>query len=72
MTNDRQLCALPPYDEDLSVMLAVVDAVPEGTSVTEFPAHCKGAECWCRPRIAYVRGEIHVIHKDLSNGEFDS
>jgi hypothetical protein len=72
MNTDCQLCALPPLDEDLSVVLAVVDAIPEGMRVTEFPAHCRGPECWCRPRIAYALGQILVSHKNLANGEFDS
>ena len=57
---------------DVSAMLAVVDAIPDGMRLAEFPSHFEGAECWCRPRIAFVPGEIVVHHKNLAIGEFDT
>src|SRR5439155_7925790 len=72
MSSDHRLWALSLVDEDLRQILAIVSAIPEGVRLAEFPVHCEGAECWCRPRIAYVPGEILVDHKNLANGEFDS
>jgi hypothetical protein len=72
MSNDLQLGLLLPLDRDSGEMLAVVDAIPEGVRLAEFPVHSIGAVCWCRPSIEYVPGEIRVNHKNLANGEFDS
>lgn len=58
--------------EELSAMLDVLDAIPDGIQWAYFPSHCEGAECWCRPRIDVVIGEILVHHKNLAKGEFDS
>jgi len=72
ISEDCKLWALPLVGEDLRQILAIVGAIPEGIRLAEFPVHSDGAECWCRPRIAYVPGEIFVDHKNLENGEFDS
>ncbi len=53
-------------------MRSVVDAIPDGIRLAEFPSHCTGAGCWCRPYVSFVVGAIIVRHKDLDNGEFDS
>ena len=72
MSNDLQLGLFLTMVRNLGEILAVVDAIPEGMRLAEFPVHCIRAECWCRPRIDYAPGEICVNHKDLANGEFDS
>jgi hypothetical protein len=71
MFNEPQLCELPQY-EDLSAMLAVVAAIPDGMRLADFPTHCEGPECWCRPWVVVLLGEIIVHHKNLDKGEFDS
>ncbi len=71
MSDELQVCAWPEYDE-LSAMLAVVDAIPDGIRLAEYPGHCVGAECWCRPYVSLVPGAIVVRHKNLDKREFDS
>jgi hypothetical protein len=58
--------------EDLSEMLAIVSAIPDGISLASFPTHSEGAECWCRPRVTFSADVMIVSHKDLSRGDFDS
>jgi len=71
MLHDLEVCAWPECD-DLSAMLAVTAAIPDGIRLAEFPTHCVGPACWCRPQVAFVPGEIVVYHKNLDRGEFDS
>jgi hypothetical protein len=59
------------YD-DLSSMLAVVGAIPDGLSLFNFPGHWEGTDCWCRPHVTVIGDSIIVSHKDLEKGEFDS
>ena len=58
--------------EDLSEMLAIVSAIPDGISLASFPTHTEGADCWCRPRVTFSADAMIVSHKDLSQGDFDS
>lgn len=53
-------------------MRAEVEAIPDGVRLAEFPTHCVGAQCWCRPYVSLVPGAIIVRHKNLDRGEFDS
>ena len=57
---------------DLSEMLALIDAIPDGMHLANFPNHMEGVECWCRPRVSFEVDELIVDHKDLSRGDFDS
>ena len=58
--------------EDLSEMLAIVGAIPDGIRLVNFPNHVDGSECWCRPRLSFTADMIIVDHKDLARGDFDS
>lgn len=60
------------YAEDLSEIIDVLNAIPDGVRLADFPGHGSGAECWCRPRIDSALGQILVHHKNLAKGEFDS
>lgn len=71
MSSKQSVCSCPEY-EDLEAMLAVVAAIPDGIRLSEFPTHCEGAECWCRPQVVVALGEIVVYHKNLDRGEFDT
>ena len=57
--------------EYLTEQISIVQAIPEGMQLTNFPNHCDGPSCWCRPRIVADAVEMRVHHKDLLNGEFD-
>jgi len=59
-------------DEELSTMLDILDAIPDGMHLADFPGHCESAECWCRPQVDVVLGKILVHHKNLAEGQFDS
>ena len=61
-----------PVHEDLSEMLDIVSAIPDGMSLASFPSHCEGADCWCRPKVTFSADAMIVSHKDLSRGDFDS
>ena len=61
-----------PVHEDLSEMLDIVSAIPDGMSLASFPSHSEGADCWCRPRVSFSADVMVVSHKDLSRGDFDS
>jgi hypothetical protein len=61
-----------PVQEDISEMLDIVSAIPDGMSLASFPSHCEGADCWCRPRVTFSADVMIVSHKDLSRGDFDS
>ena len=41
MSDELQVCAWPEYDE-LSAMLAVVDAIPDGIRLAEYPGDPRG------------------------------
>jgi len=71
MTDEITICDDPLIYEDLSTMLAVVRAIPDGIRLATFPSHCEGAECWCRPRVVVEVATIRIDHKDLLNGDFD-
>ena len=71
MLNESQICAPLLMYEDLSAMLAIVNAIPDGICLANFPSHCDGADCWCRPQITFAVDLLVVTHKDLSKGEFD-
>jgi hypothetical protein len=71
MSDEVKVCNHPLFYEDLSAMLAVVRAIPDGLRLATFPSHCEGAECWCRPRVVFEVGTIRVNHKDLLKGDFD-
>jgi hypothetical protein len=58
-------------DEDLSVALAAVDAIPDGIRLADFPSHHVGPTCWCRPHVLFLIDRMVVRHKDLPGGEFD-
>jgi len=59
------------YD-DVSSMLAVLGAIPDGLSLFNFPGHWEGTDCWCRPHVTVLGDSVIVSHKDLEKGEFDS
>ena len=61
-----------PFLEDVSEMLAIVSAIPDGISLASFPSHAEGPECWCRPKVTFSADMMIVRHKDLSQGDFDS
>jgi hypothetical protein len=69
---DSKVCAPRLVSPDLSEMLAIVSAIPDGISLTDFPSHSEGLECWCRPRVAFAIDMMIVSHKDLNQGDFDS
>lgn len=57
--------------EQMQAMLAALQAVPDFVRLGNFPDHCSGPVCWCRPRIVTGAVGFVVLHKDLTNGEFD-
>jgi hypothetical protein len=61
-----------PLHEELSEMLAIVSAIPDGISLASFPSHVEGPDCWCRPKVTFSADAMIVSHKDLSQGDFDS
>jgi hypothetical protein len=65
-------CSVWLVHEDLSEMLAIVGAIPDGISLASFPTHSEGADCWCRPRVTFSADAMIVSHKDLTRGDFDS
>lgn len=58
--------------EETTSLLDVLDAIPDGSRLADFPGHYEGADCWCRPRVDVVLGMILVHHKNLAEGQFDS
>jgi hypothetical protein len=70
--NDTQHVFIPDTCEDLSEMLAIVNAIPDGVRLVDFPGHMEGADCWCRPKLSFSADLMIVSHKDLSRGDFDS
>lgn len=57
--------------EQMQAVLTALQAVPDFVRLGNFPEHCSGPVCWCRPRILLGIQGFAVLHKDLSNGEFD-
>jgi len=57
--------------EQMQAVLAALEAVPDFVRLGNFPEHCSGPICWCRPRILIGIQGFAVLHKDLTNGEFD-
>ena len=57
--------------DELSSILTVLGAIPDGLCLWNFPRHLEGAECWCRPQVSFMAGTLIVTHKDLDHGEFD-
>jgi hypothetical protein len=57
--------------DDLSSMLAIMGAIPDGLCLGNFPLHLEGSDCWCRPQVTFMAGTLIVTHKDLDHGEFD-
>lgn len=72
MGNDTQQVSIPDMSVDLSEMLAIVNAIPDGVRLFDFPGHMEGADCWCRPKLSFTADVTIVSHKDLSRGDFDS
>jgi hypothetical protein len=63
--------AVSQANEEMQATLAALKMVPDFMRLGNFPDHCSGPVCWCRPRIVIgVQGFV-VFHKDLANGEFD-
>jgi hypothetical protein len=58
------------YDE-LSSVLAIICAIPDGMRLGNFPSHVEGPDCWCRPQVTFTVDALIVNHKDLNKGEFD-
>jgi hypothetical protein len=58
--------------EELENILAALKTVPDFVRLSNFPDHCAGPICWCRPRVVLGSYGLSVHHKNLSNGEFDS
>jgi hypothetical protein len=56
---------------DLGPEIAVIQAIPDGIRLDDFPCHLDGPQCWCRPQAIFVADEVLFAHKDLSRGEFD-
>ena len=58
-------------NEQMQATLDALRMVPEFVRLGNFPDHCLGPVCWCRPRIVVGIQGFAVVHKDLTNGEFD-
>ena len=58
-------------NEQMQATLDALKMVPDFVRLGNFPDHCSGPVCWCRPRIVVGIQGFAVVHKDLSNGEFD-
>ncbi|HEY7098604.1 MAG TPA: hypothetical protein VH437_17890 [Terriglobales bacterium] len=71
MSHEPKRCLQSLELEDLSASLEIVNGIPDGIRLTNFPGHCAGAECWCRPQVTFSGNAIVVQHKDLNNGDFD-
>jgi len=57
--------------EQMQAVLAALQSVPDFVRLGNFPEHCSGPVCWCRPHIVVGIQGFAVLHKDLTNGEFD-
>jgi len=71
MFNKGEICTGLLMYEDLAAMLTIINAIPDGIHLANFPNHCDGTECWCRPQVVFQVDKIVVSHKDLIKGEFD-
>ena len=71
MSNESNFCARPLTYDDPAEMRAIISAIPDGMRLANFPTHCEGAQCWCRPKVIFGQCMITVTHKDLGCGEFD-
>ena len=67
--------ALPNTDgqahEQMQAVLTALKMVPNFVRLGNFPDHCSGPVCWCRPRVVFGIQGFAIFHKDLVNGEFD-
>ena len=63
--------AVSQANEEMHATLAALQMVPDFMRLGNFPDHCSGPVCWCRPRIVIGVQGFAVFHKDLANGEFD-
>jgi hypothetical protein len=71
MSDESKFRTQHRIDEDLSLMLATISAIPDGIRLANFPSHRDSAECWCRPQVALKEGIVIINHKNLHDGDFD-
>lgn len=58
--------------QELDKFLSTLQSLPDFVRLTNFPDHCFGPVCWCRPDVISGAFGFIVRHKNLSIGEFDS
>lgn len=68
---ETEMLAPTGLHDELSSMLAVIAAIPDGLRLFNFPRHVDGPDCWCRPGTTVIGETLIVSHKDLDKGEFD-